>query len=593
MSQIARMGGGGGAAGVFTLSGDGGVVVNPDGAGNIDINGAGGITVTSNPGTNSLTITNNVIATDFVADDGNTALPALGILNIFSGANISTTAAGNTITIHLDDDVTLPGTFTADIINAITSLNAVGDITTTLGDITAATGNLEVQAGLFHANVDMMAGAEITGNLQLHSLAAGVMQTTAVGLVFSDNGLDGQVLIGGGVAPTWSTLTGTANHITIANAANSITIDTGSYVPVSFETDLNGPAHPVAGTLKLHGLAGGNIQTRTSTLFGQINNILLTLTDDVTIAHDLTVTNAATINGITTCNAALQANGTLTVVGTSLFQAAVAMANNLTVAGNLRINGTTRLVGAVTTDATLSVGTNLAVVGDTVLGTNAGNQTNIHGPVTLVDYGAGVVQSSAAGLLTSTNGANGQVLIGGGANAEWRNLLSADGTVTITNGANSIDLSATQATAGFSGYLGAAVPNATGNNTVYQLKVNTLTLNDGAAYSIATGAYTAPRAGNYFITHLLHVYGMQATHSGLSFDIYVNVPIPIASSAIQTLNCNPWDCSNSVPDVLKFSGSIVLYLNAGDKLTFAVIGNAGPKTIGIGTNTTLSIWPIF
>jgi hypothetical protein len=54
---------------------------------------------------------------------------------------------------------------------------------------------------------------------------------------------------------------------------------------------------------------------------------------------------------------------------------------------------------------------------------------------------AGVVQSSSVGLLSSSNGSNGQILIGGGAAPAWANITSSGGTVTVTNGANTIDLS--------------------------------------------------------------------------------------------------------------------------------------------------------
>jgi len=46
------------------------------------------------------------------------------------------------------------------------------------------------------------------------------------------------------------------------------------------------------------------------------------------------------------------------------------------------------------------------------------------------------------GKVGVANGANGEVLIGGGAGPEWASLASADGSITITTGVNTIDLSA-------------------------------------------------------------------------------------------------------------------------------------------------------
>lgn len=54
---------------------------------------------------------------------------------------------------------------------------------------------------------------------------------------------------------------------------------------------------------------------------------------------------------------------------------------------------------------------------------------------------AGVVMIDSNTKLGSSNGSNGQVLIGGGTKPAWANITSTDGSITITNGVNSIDLS--------------------------------------------------------------------------------------------------------------------------------------------------------
>lgn len=53
----------------------------------------------------------------------------------------------------------------------------------------------------------------------------------------------------------------------------------------------------------------------------------------------------------------------------------------------------------------------------------------------------GVVQTDASGNLFATNGANGQILIGGGTNPAWTNL-TAGSNITITNGPNEIVIAA-------------------------------------------------------------------------------------------------------------------------------------------------------
>lgn len=102
MSQITKytMGGSPGAPGVQFLEGNTGGDVGPNGIGVINVVGTGNITVSGNPGTNTLTISeSSSVADDFVTDAG-TAVPAGGILNVLGGTNVTTTGSGNTITIN-------------------------------------------------------------------------------------------------------------------------------------------------------------------------------------------------------------------------------------------------------------------------------------------------------------------------------------------------------------------------------------------------------------------------------------------------------------------------------------------------------------
>lgn len=60
---------------------------------------------------------------------------------------------------------------------------------------------------------------------------------------------------------------------------------------------------------------------------------------------------------------------------------------------------------------------------------------------TAIGATAGVVLIDSTHQLGSSNGSNGQVLVGGGTGPVWANITSTDTSVTITNGANTIDLS--------------------------------------------------------------------------------------------------------------------------------------------------------
>ena len=101
MSQITQYFSNNGPGGyIQTLTGNTGGAV-PPAAGNINIVGSGDITVTGNPGDNTLTISASAIADSFVTDSG-TATPAAGVLTVAGGLNINTSGSGSTVTINLD-----------------------------------------------------------------------------------------------------------------------------------------------------------------------------------------------------------------------------------------------------------------------------------------------------------------------------------------------------------------------------------------------------------------------------------------------------------------------------------------------------------
>lgn len=115
MSASSGYGGGSSPVGpvIETLTGNVGGPVGPTGN-NINIIGAGGVLVTGNPGTSTLTITVSGIATLYTEDVG-TATPAGGNLNILGGAstagvNMHTFGSGNTVDIILNDSLFFPNT---------------------------------------------------------------------------------------------------------------------------------------------------------------------------------------------------------------------------------------------------------------------------------------------------------------------------------------------------------------------------------------------------------------------------------------------------------------------------------------------------
>jgi len=165
---------------------------------------------------------------------------------------------------------------------------------------------------------------------------------------------------------------------------------------------------------------------------------------------------------------------------------------------------------SLTTTGSVTVGGGLTV--------DSGGAT-ITGTVTLPGLGAGVVQSSSSGIISSSNGTNGQVLIGGGTAPEWANITSTGATVTITNGPNSINLEAT-GTAGvtsLAGNTGTATPlagviNVIGGTNITTTGVShTLTINLSGTptfTSITTGSVTT--TGNLTVGGSLTISGLGA-----------------------------------------------------------------------------------
>ena len=149
------------------------------------------------------------------------------------------------------------------------------------------------------------------------------------------------------------------------------------------------------------------------------------------------------------------------------------------------------------------------------------------GTLTLSALGAGVMQTDATGLVTSNNGTNGQLLIGGGTAPAWANITSTGATVTITNGPNTINLEATGGgggvgTAGFfacvettSGTIGgspylyphpSAVPVYLGKSSTGILAE---VFDSGSNFYPGNGSstpasFTAPQTGKYFLSFRLN-----------------------------------------------------------------------------------------
>lgn len=498
-------------AGIETITGNAGGAVPGDGAANINLVGAGTITVTGVPGANTLTISSTGVPATYTTDAGIVIPDGAGNLNVDGGANINTdAAAANTVTINLNDTVVLAGDLTAHDINGTHDIAATQDVTA--GGNVTATGIIYGVAGArFDDQVEITAnGISSTGATVLNSLNRGVVQVDAAHTLTSSEGADGQLLIGSSIgAVAWRTLTAGAG-IAITNGNNIISIATAGSVARVYNADA-GAAIPVAGYVTIAG--GTNINTAAGG-----NTVTINLDPAVTITS-LTTTGSVIVGTSLSVGGNADVHDTLTtadlVVGNDAFVAGTLTVQGATTIASMTASGTIGAVGNIISQATVQ-GYNIV----------ATNNVTANGDL-YISHLNGVLQTGGTGLVNVTNGnptgTNGQLLVSGPTAPIWAALQSTAGTVAITYpAANTINLEA----ASFNTYPIAAtlysIVNWEANSTykTYYFGQRAAMTTDydpnGCFYGgdgvDAHATYTCPKAGLYLFNFKL-VLGIAAGNS--------------------------------------------------------------------------------
>lgn len=290
---------------------------------------------------------------DTFRTNGGDAQPLANVLNVLGGANITTNAIfgpPNTVTIALNNDVTIPGNFT------------------------------------------------------VSSIGPGVVQADNTGLFFADNGGNGAILIGGGVAPAWANITSTDLSVTITNGANSIDLS------VAGGGGFNGLIDDAAATAAP---AGGKVTIAGSSVLQTTAAPANTITLGFNGGLDYEVISGVTATGIPVWKEVTSTGGSVAITdtGTTI---------NLEAAG---VGALTGLLGDAGPGATPDAGHDITLHGVNVITTDAG--TVLH----QVDIG-----------LTDP-GVDGQVVISSASGAPaWASLVAGSANITITPGANSITI---------------------------------------------------------------------------------------------------------------------------------------------------------
>lgn len=244
---------------------------------------------------------------------------------------------------------------------------------------------------------------------------------------------------------------------------------------------------------------------------------------------------------------------------------------------NIETTGSGNTVTVATTDD-IHVPATLTVVGNATFDDD----------VTISDFTAGVVQSDSVGLLSSTKGGNGQLLIGGaGIPPSWQNISSLDSSVTITNGANSIDLSVTQGGEGRDAFMAHQLnsqeyhPYAGGlsyppyfmgcGNSVHSGEALTILYSNSGAFYAGDGIslpakFTAPANGLYYLQFTVWMLqGTSSTFNGMDWFIETTSnTYNVTQPAFQPGAVN--SSANFTANI-----SVLAPMNSGDTATFQML----------------------
>ncbi len=166
--------------GILTITGDAGGAVGPDGANNINLLTGAGLTITGNPGTNTLTATLDAAVATSYATMAGVAVPAANVLTITGAGGVTTSGAGSTVTITAGAIV--PTTFTTDAgaaVPAANNLNVLGGTGCgTTGAGSTVTVNLDATVALTYT---CDAGAATPAANNLNVVGSGATTTSGAG----------------------------------------------------------------------------------------------------------------------------------------------------------------------------------------------------------------------------------------------------------------------------------------------------------------------------------------------------------------------------------------------------------------------------
>jgi len=459
--------------------------------------------------------------------------------------------------------------------------------------------------------VPSVGGVNVFGFGGITTSGAGNTVTIELG----ESALDGQLFIGGGIAPTLGYITSTGGTLLITNASNSITIASapgGDMLTIGTDGGIAVPGS--GGTVNLTGTT--NINTSGAGAIATVS-----LKNDVTLSTGLTLsalgagvmqTDGAGVvtstNGTdgqllidSTAGAPAWANITSTGVTVSVNNLPNSIELEIAATGTLQRLGADIGPGAVTVTGTVNVlgSTNINTVGAGSTTTiNLDNSIDLGSGLTLSASGAGVLQNSGAGVVSSSNGTNGQVLISSSSGAPaWANITST--TLTVTDGPGTINIEKDSSSspcppflyvlsvAGGAGVLGGAGYYYLGDDIIL-----TKRFDDGSNVYPGDGAgahayFEAPVTGKYLIN--LNVI-LSGTPGSTTPDIRFEIE---TTARLYSHLLNAVVPSSAFIPVFSFSRSfsVVCDMAITDKAYFKILANTGSAITasgGVAVSTCIS-----
>jgi len=574
-----------------------------------------------------------------------------GVTQVDGGTNITTVdPTGPTVTVNLDDNVSLVGSLTAGTsITATTSIVAGSTISAT-GDINSVSGSLSAGTTLT-AGSDLTVGSDATinGNLITPAIGPGVAQISSLGQFSASEGTDGQILIGSSLgAPIWANLTSTGGTIAITNGSNSINIeaigggggvlagDNLNIDPVgtmNLNKSISQPVTNAGATEGMYSLGGSdfmhNYGTYNTFLGESAGNRTLTSSSCAGIGHSslssittgaynvalgdetlmsTTVSEANTAIGHHALRNFVEfipgygiANGYNTAIGANALGSMTEGQKNIGIGYNSGANLTTSTYGNICIGHTGTSG----MKNTTYIGTDAGDPAVPNRCYVAGIYGTApnsatyprIMEVGNDNILGISYGkALGTILMGGGSFAVPRfgTLTSSSGTIDIdSSGISNINIEYTGANlSAFRAYQNTSIANMTGDGTTYWLGANVALSEE---YDIGGDFYPGSGTGTnaYFTAPISGLYNF--TLSILLTDLENPPPDPPAVIYVDPVSVvTSSQTYQLINPALVYKGEQTLFytvfarMTSGDLARFncSIVTDAATKTIGIGATHT-------